>query len=155
MNPTIKTIGQKHVIGLQGSMHHGQMDNIISLWKKFMPNKFKVTSTLNEELIALQNYKDFSNTNLAFDIWACAEVSDLNNIPEGLSGLTIPAGEYAVFVLKGMDAGTLYREILSDWLPNSGFEVDSRPHFQVMGKRYINNSDKSEEDVYLPIKLKL
>lgn len=155
MNPTLKTIGQKHFIGLRGSMHHGQMDKIISLWKKFMPNKFKVTSTINEELIALQDYKDFSNTKLAFDIWACAEVSDLNYIPQGLSGLTISAGEYAIFVLKGMDASALYRQILSEWLPNSGYEVDSRPHFQVMGKKYINNSDKSEEDVYLPIKLKL
>ncbi|RCT54213.1 GyrI-like domain-containing protein [Winogradskyella sp. KYW1333] len=155
MNPTIKTIGEKHLIGMRGSMHHGEMHKIIALWKQFMPNKFKVTNTLNEELIALQNYKDFSNTKLAFDIWACAEVSDLNNIPEGLSGLTIPAGEYAVFVLKGMDAGALYREILSEWLPNSGYKVDSRPHFQVMGKKYINNSDKSEEDVYLPIKSKL
>ena len=140
---------------MRGSMHHGEMHKIIALWKQFMPNKFKVTNTLNEELIALQNYKDFSNTKLAFDIWACAEVSDLNYIPQGLSGLTISAGEYAIFVLKGMDVAALYRQILSEWLTNSGYEVDSRPHFQVMGKKYINNSDKSEEDVYLPIKLKL
>ena len=116
-----------------------------------MPNKFKITNTINEELIALQYYGDFNDTNQPYDIMACAEVSDLNDIPDELIGFTIPTGDYAVFVLKGMDAGGLYRKILSEWLPDSDYVIDDRPHFQVMGKKYINGSEKSEEDFYIPI----
>jgi len=155
LNPKIITTSEKYVAGMQGTMHHGEMHNIIALWKQFMPNKFKITNSVNEELIALQYYGDFSDTSKPYEIMACTEVKDLNHIPEGLIGFTIPEGEYAVFVLNGMDAGGLYRKILGEWLPSSGYEIDDRPHFQVMGKKYINGSEKSEEDFYIPIKLKL
>ncbi|WP_411895143.1 GyrI-like domain-containing protein [Winogradskyella sp. A2] len=154
MNPTIKTISEKYLVGMQGSMHHGEIQKIISLWKQFMPNKHKITNTVNEELIALQNYDEFYNTKLAYNIWACTEVLDFNAIPEGLSSITIPKGDYAIFVLKGIDAGGLYRQIMGEWLPDSGYDIDNRPHFQVMGSKYINGSSKSEEDFYVPIKPK-
>ncbi|MCA0132761.1 GyrI-like domain-containing protein [Winogradskyella alexanderae] len=155
MNPKIETVDKKYVIGMQSSMHHGEMQQIIALWKQFMPNKYKIDNNVGQELIALQYYANFNDTRQPYDIMACTEVTDLKNIPDGLVGFTIPKGEYAVFVLKGTDAGGLYRKILSEWLPTSGCVIDDRPHFQVMGKKYINGSEKSEEDFYIPIKSKL
>ena len=43
---------------------------------------------------------------------------------------------------------------MTEWLPNSGYEIDNRPHFQVMGETYKNGSPDSEEDFYVPLKLK-
>ncbi len=44
---------------------------------------------------------------------------------------------------------------MTEWLPNSGYKIDDRPHFQVMGKKYKNGSPDSEEDFYIGLKSKL
>ena len=69
-----------------------------------------------------------------------------------MQSFTIPGGLYAVFQHKGMDAGATYQYIMNQWLPHSGYAIDHRPHFQVMGAKYKNGSPDSEEDFYVPIK---
>ena len=66
----------------------------------------------------------------------------------------ISGGLYAIFIQKGMNAGATYQRIMSEWLPNSGYKIDDRPHFQLMGDKYKNGSPDSEEDFYVPIRLK-
>ena len=137
---------------MQSAMHHSELGNIITLWKRFMPNRKAINNSINEDFIALQNYGDFNNFEKPFDIWACVEVSGIKAIPDNMEAFTIPKGEYAVFLHKGMDASATYQKIMTDWLPSSGYKVDDRPHFQVMGSAYINGSVDSEEDFYVPVK---
>lgn len=152
MNPHISVIKEKKCIGIKSTMHHGEFGNIVALWKRFMPNKKQIKNLLNNELIAMQLYSHFNAMEKPFEIWACAEVLDFNNIPDGMTSFTIPEGNYAVFKHKGMNASATYQKIMTDWLPTSGYEIDTRPHFQVMGSKYKNGSTDSEEDFYLPIK---
>lgn len=154
MSPKIIQLSEKKVIGMQSSMHHGQFNNIIELWQRFMPNRKAIKNAVNNEFIALQEYSDFNNFKAAFDIWACVEVSNIVDVPKGMKTFTIPKGEYAVFLHKGMDASKTYQQIMTQWLPNSGYAIDDRPHFQVMGEKYKNGSEDSEEDFYVPIKFK-
>ncbi|WP_299122968.1 GyrI-like domain-containing protein [uncultured Winogradskyella sp.] len=152
MNPKIITLSEKNIIGMQSTMHYGEYQNIVALWKRFMPRRREVLNAANEEHIAIQVYDDFNNFEKSFDIWACVEVSSLNDIPKGMLPYTIPKGEYAVFLHKGMDAASTYKKIMTDWLPTSSYEIDDRPHFQVMGAKYKNGSPDSEEDFYVPVK---
>jgi AraC family transcriptional regulator len=69
-----------------------------------------------------------------------------------MEGLRIPSGTYAKFLLIGMNIGGLYETIMTNWLPKSGYQIDARPHFQVMGKDYKQGSPESKEWVYVPIK---
>jgi AraC family transcriptional regulator len=39
-----------------------------------------------------------------------------------------------------------------DWLPDSGFELDNRPHFAVMGEKYKRDDDASEEEIWIPVR---
>ena len=135
MTPRIVKCSEKTVIGISSTMHHQHYGNIIALWKRFMPRKKEIQNSMNTELIAMQIYSDFNTVEKPFDIWACVEVSGLDGIPKGMTGLTVPEGTYAVFLQKGMDAAKTYQQIMTQWLPNSGYEIDSRPHFQVMGER--------------------
>ena len=135
-------------------MYHGEYGNIVSLWKRFMPNKKEIKNLINDELIALQVYSDFNDFNKPFDIWACVEVLDMDEIPEIMTSFIIPQGDYAIFKHKGMDASATYQKIMTEWLPTSGYKIDNRPHFQVMGAKYKNGSEDSEEDFYVPVKLK-
>lgn len=69
--------------------------------------------------------------------------------------LHLPGGQYAVFVHRGpvVEFHKLADFIFREWIPNSTFEVDDRPHYEIMGDRYFGpHHPESEEDVYVPIR---
>jgi AraC family transcriptional regulator len=37
-------------------------------------------------------------------------------------------------------------------LPASGYELDDRPHFEILGERYKNNDPDSEEELWFPVR---
>jgi AraC family transcriptional regulator len=39
-------------------------------------------------------------------------------------------------------------------LPNLGYTLDDRAHFEVLGEKYKNNDPLSEEEIWIPIKKK-
>ena len=149
--PKIVTLEAKRIVGMKSQMLRHQFENIVGLWKQFMPRRHEISNAVGNEFIALQDYKHPSNPNLPFDIWAAIEVSNEALIPEQMQSFVIPEGLYAVFLHKGMDAAKTYQYITQDWLPTSGYAIDHRPHFQVMGEKYKNGSPDSEEDFYVPI----
>ncbi|WP_108960257.1 GyrI-like domain-containing protein [Leptospira ellinghausenii] len=73
--------------------------------------------------------------------------------PSETEGFTLMSGMYVEFLYKGLpsEAGPFFHSIFMDWLPNSNFELDNRPHFEVMGEKYKNDDPDSEELVYIPI----
>ncbi|MEO1031233.1 MAG: GyrI-like domain-containing protein [Bacteroidota bacterium] len=152
MKPTIVNISEKKLIGMKSRMRRHEHGHIVTLWKRFMPRKHEITYAVSQELVALQDYKHPNDIEQPFAIWACVEVSEVGTIPEQMQSFTIPAGLYAVFRHKGMDAGATYQYIMSEWLPSSGYAIAYRPHFQVMGEDYKNGSPDSEEDFYVPIR---
>lgn len=152
MHPKIITLKEKKVIGMSSEMLIHQHQKIVELWKRFMPRKHEIKNVLNQELIALQNYTHFGNFDKPYQIWAVIEVSEISSVPNDMESYIIPEGVYAVFPHKGMNASETYQKIMSEWLPNSGYAIDDRPHFQVMGEKYKNGSPDSEEDFYIPIK---
>ena len=153
MSPKIISIEKRTVIGMQSFMHHNEHRKIVALWQHFMPRQKEIQTRLNSEFIALQIYDDFNVMDKPFDIWACVEVISLKDIPDGMTSFIIPEGEYAVFNHKGLDAANTYQSIMTEWLPTSGYQIDHRPHFQVMGDKYKNGHPDSEEEFYVPIKL--
>ncbi|WP_299100011.1 GyrI-like domain-containing protein [uncultured Winogradskyella sp.] len=153
MTPKIISISEKKLIGKKSTMRHGEYGKIIALWKQFMPRKNEIKALINTELIAIQVYSNFNAMDKPFEIRACAEVSNFENIPTEMETFTIPSGDYAIFLHKGINASETYQKIMTEWLPSSGYKIDNRPHFQVMGAKYINGSPDSEEDFYVPVKL--
>lgn len=145
---------ERKVVGFSTKMGKDEYFKIPELWQKFMPRKKEINNLSPEEFIAIQQFpKETTLENiLDYTIWACVEVLNFKDIPKGMSSFIIPAGEYAVFLQKGMDASKTYQMIMTEWLPTSGYTIDDRPHFQIMGETYKNGSPDSEEDFYIPIK---
>jgi AraC family transcriptional regulator len=81
-------------------------------------------------------------------------VADFEKIPTGMEGFVLSRGLYAIFHYRGSSAeiATLYRSIFEEWLPNSNYTLDQRPHVEVMGEKYKNNEPDSEEEIWIPIK---
>ena len=65
----------------------------------------------------------------------------------------LPGGQYAVFFYKGSSTdNSIFKMIFDEWLPASGYEIDSRPHFEILGNKYVNEDPESEEEIWIPIK---
>jgi predicted transcriptional regulator YdeE len=56
--------------------------------------------------------------------------SDLENIPVGMVGWVIPGGSYAEAEATGLPGiGQVCRELIANWLPNSGYKKVASPMF--------------------------
>lgn len=129
------------------------------LWKSFIPRLKEITSNLSNDFISMSVYKstyfvDFNPTN-EFEKWAAIEVSDFENIPKEMETFKLKGGLYAVFDYKGSSNDqSIFLYIFGSWLPNSDYNLDDRPHFEVLGDKYKNNDPTSEEEIWIPIKPK-
>jgi len=154
MNPKIVEIQERKLIGMRSKM--SIIDNKTgALFGRFMPRKKEITNTLSDGVYALQQYDfDQFTPELVFEKWACIEVRDFNNVPSEMETLILPAGKYAVFTHKGttLDFVNSMQQFMEDWLPNSNYKIDSRPHFEYLGNDYLGPMNpESQEDVYIPI----
>lgn len=129
------------------------------LWRNFMQKRKLIGQVVGPELYSVEVFnnprffQDF-NPRQTFEKWAAVRVSDLDAVPESMEALIIPPGRYAVFQYrgKGSEAAPTYQYIFGSWLPNSGFVLDDRPHFALMGEQYKNEDPDSEEELWIPVK---
>jgi AraC family transcriptional regulator len=158
MKPRIETISEKKLAGKCLVMSNADFKPG-ELWKSFLSQRKEIRNNPSNDLISLAVYKpghfdDFKLTN-EFQKWALVEVSDFDNIPEGFEIFTLPGGLYAVFDYKGLSTdNSVFQYILGVWLPGSDYLLDHRPHFEVLGEKYKNNDADSEEEIWIPIKMK-
>lgn len=154
--PRIEYSGKKELIGRSLSMSI-EKNRTSELWKRFLFNSASIDNRVSTDFISLQIYpsdyfKDFDPQRL-FEKWACVEVSNFSPVPVGLKPLVVEEGLYAVFDYKGSSSDTrIFQYIFSEWLPNSPYQLDQRPHFEVLGENYENNNPNSQEEIWIPIR---
>lgn len=128
------------------------------LWRNFMPVRRMINNNIGTELFSIEvysdNYFDNFNPETEFDKWAAIEVTDFNAVPDEMETIIIPTGLYAVFLHKGPASKGIntYQGIFENWLPESDFALDNRPHFSVMGEKYRNEEPDSEEEIWIPVR---
>lgn len=161
MQPKIKEFEAVKLAGISKETSMAN-DKTEVLWKRFMSIKVKTPSLANRDLYSVEQYKkaflkgEF-DPQTKFEKWAAVEVDDYAELPEGLEKLELEGGLYAVFRHRGTAqnfAGTA-KYIFEDWLPKSEYQLDHRPHFEIMGSDYKGPDDpESLEDIYIPIRSK-
>ncbi len=156
MTPKIETTNEKKLIGKRLIM--SLVNNRTGeLWKSFMPRRKEITNNLTNDLISMAIYKptpfaEFKPAN-EFEKWATVEVAHFENIPTDMETFTLAGGLYAVFYYKGSSADhSIFQYIFGTWLPNSNYDLDERPHFEVLSDKYKNNDPTWEEEIWIPIK---
>jgi AraC family transcriptional regulator len=132
---------------------------IAELWKCFMPQRNTIKNILNNDFITMAIYEPnhFSGIKPTNDFvkWAAVEVTSFNNIPADMETFVLTSGLYAVFDYKGLSTdNTIFEYIFGTWIPNSDFDLDNRPHVEILGKKHKNNDHNSEEEIWVPIKIK-
>ena len=159
MKHRIETISEKKLVGKNLIISFSN-NRTAELWSSFMPRRKEIKNNIDTKLYSMQMYKPlfFANFNPdeEFEKWAAVEVSNFNNVPEGMEAVTLPEGQYAVFLYKGNEnnAEEYFKYIFGIWLHNSEYELDNRPHFEVLGDKYQRSNPNSEEEIWIPIKTK-
>ena len=154
MTPRIEILIEKKLIGkrLQMSLANNKTHE---LWRSFMPKRTEIQNTINSDLFAVQVYEpsyfEAFNPNTLFEKWATLEVTNFDNIPADMESFTLSGGLYAVFELKGHDIA-IFDYIFRTWIPNSKYDLDHRPHFEILGAKYKKDDPNSEEEIWIPIK---
>ena len=158
MTPKITQKSQTYLVGVKMTMSFANY-KVEELWKNFIPRRKEINLALNDDLISMtiygnDHFLNFKPTNL-FDKWACKEVSAIDSLPPGMETYILPSGLYAVFQYKGLhNDPAVYQYIFGKWLPGSVYSLDDRPHFEILGSKYKNNSPDSEEEIWIPVKLR-
>ena len=156
MNPRIVQLPQKSLVGLKMTMSIEQ-NKTGQLWGQFGPRIKEISNRVSEDKISLQVYPseyhhNFKTSN-EFDKWATVEVNTITELPEGLDSFKLEEGLYAVFDYKGSSTDTsIFQYIFTQWIPNSKYALDDKPHFEVLSEKYRNNDPNSEEEIWIPIK---
>lgn len=159
MTPVIKTLAPKKLVGKSRIMSLTHIKTH-ELWKSFMPQRSTITNAVGNNRFSLQvypeTYFDAFNPDTEFEKWAAVEVTDFNQVPQGMETLDLEGGMYAVFNYVGSpeNGETVFRYIFMDWLPQSGYRLDDRLHFEVLGLKYKNGDPDSEEEIWVPVKIK-
>ena len=155
MEPKIITIKSKNLVGISLKMSLAE-SRIIELWSSFMPRLSEIKNSVSSDLYSLQvydsNYFDEYNPKLEFEQWALIEVENFENVPSGMQSFVLSEGQYAVFLHKGMNTdNSIFQYIYGSWLPNSDYQLDNRPHFELLGSKFKKGSPDSEEEIWIPI----
>ncbi|WP_188369042.1 GyrI-like domain-containing protein [Muriicola marianensis] len=155
LSPVLRHNEPIKLIGMSQTMSQADY-SIGELWRRFMPRRREIKNSLSKNLISMTLYDQayFKKYDPArkFQKWAGMAVADLSVIPHDMETFKIPAGLYAVFHYRGLSTDkSVYQYIFGSWLPASGFILDNRPHFEVLGENYRNNDPDSEEEIWIPI----
>ena len=157
--PRIETLSAKKLIGMRLTMSLS-VNKTGELWQSFMPRRKEIQNGIGTDLYSMKLYDslyftDFNPGN-EFDKMAAVEVSGVGYVPDDMKSLVLPGGLYAVFMYHGSsnEAAQTFQFILGQWLPQSDYTLDDRPHFEKLGEKYKNADPDSEEEIWIPIKLK-
>lgn len=123
----------------------------------FMPRRHEVNSRIGKHVFSIQDYgKDYSSEDLylEFDKWIAIEVQNSDDLPEGMDSFIINGGTYAVFSFKGAvsEFPRSRAYIFEEWLPNSGYQLDHKVHFEILSEDYSKDLQHIEEDIWIPVK---
>lgn len=136
------------------------VNNLTSyLWRSLLKERNLISHAVSTDLISLQVYPRNYFTEFSplteFEKWAVVEVASFENIPKGMETMCLVKGTYAVFNYQGSSKDTaIFEYIFSQWIPQSQYVLDDRPHFELLGAKYKNNDPNSEEQIWIPVKEK-
>ncbi len=155
LNVTFRQRAALLAIGCAGEFAPGATSDIGQLWSRFAPRIAEVPNQLGTATYGIcclpeEGPRDPDR----FTYVAAVEVTSLDDIPEGMIGVTLPAHEYAVFAYDGGIGPNLPRmvqTIFGEWLPNSEFEQDGAD-FEYYDDAFDPHTGMGTFYIYVPIK---
>jgi AraC family transcriptional regulator len=152
----IEDVGERKLVGIRTRTTLAENGGR-ELWQAFKPLARTVRGRTSTDFYSVEVFDaatSFDNftPDTRFDKWAAVEVADVGDVPDGMETLTL-AGKYAVFLHTGLpsDFPATAGYIFGEWIPNSEYAVDARPHFEIMTADYLPDDPDATEEIYVPV----
>jgi predicted transcriptional regulator YdeE len=125
--------------------------DIGNLWGKFMGEEIfeKIPHKTSYDVYGIYTDYESDHTGDYTAIVGC-HVSSLEDIPEGMIGITIPKSNYEIFTAKGKMPECVYGEWTGIW-ENKAIERAYVADFEVYGTKSQNPAD-AEVDIFISVK---
>lgn len=157
MKMNVEVVNRQPVEVLYARGKGGYADAAAMAWGALMPFVYgnrlikPDTTTMG---ISHDNPNITSVDNIRYD--ACAVIETSINLPDGISSKTIAGGTYATLLHKGAyeKLADAYGYLLSQWLPETGYELRDEPCFEVYHNRDPRRTkpENLRTEIFIPIK---
>ena len=155
VQPKIVSMDAITFVGMEKSFTFDNIYEIHMLWMEFMPleeaiqNKVKPT-----EAWGVSYDMDYSVQPGEFTYFVGMEVSNTENIPDGMIIYIAPASKYAKFTHYGSldNLSETYTYIYNVWFPKSGHGMGLGNELELYDEKFNPQSDTSEMYIFIPIK---
>lgn len=143
-----------HIIGIdtRTSNQEGKAaQDIPALWNRFLSQNLteKIPSKIGTELFCI--YTEYEGDhNLPYTCLLGCKVANLDNVPEGMRGMTFTTQKLETFTAKGnLQQGAVYNKWLEIW--EAGLDRTYTFDFEVYGIK-AQNPENAEVDIYISVK---
>ena len=150
-----------NIVGCKYKILSRSGDNIASTYGKdfYYNHRHKIVNAVNPHIYL--GYTDWSGYDEGYiNYIPSLQVSDLKQLPKGMTGISIPAHKYVVFrfvgflhpdEIKGRQVGRMLVHLYRKWIINSGFRSADTFRFEYIDAS-LSNDNYCELDIYQPIK---
>ena len=158
LTPEIVTQKRMQLVGVKTEFYsvdsekNNMADKLPLLWDEFVPRMEEIQHKVSGLAYGvIQQTKE--KTDL-LEYYAAVEVSDINDLPEGMVSVEIPVSTYAKFTHKGNVASinNTVNYVYSSWLMQSDKRHTYGADLEIYGEEYIPDSDDSVVYYSIPIK---
>jgi AraC family transcriptional regulator len=128
------------------------------LWQAFGPRVAEVRNRSSQDFISMRIFDrpigSGPTPDARFEQWAAVEVTEPGPVPDGMDSRTFVGGTYAVCTYRGRaDAfERAARHLYGEWLPASGYALDDREFFEVLGPAYRPDDPHATERIWIPVR---
>jgi predicted transcriptional regulator YdeE len=149
-----QTIQKFYVIGIsiRTTNQNGQSSrDLETLWGRFWSENIReqIPGKVSDDIYAV--YTDYETDHTGpYTAIIGLPVTTLDNIPEGLSGITIDMAKYQTFVSKGKMPEAVVNTWVDIW-QNKTLARTYKSDFTVHGKKY-HDGDQAEAETYISVR---
>ncbi len=156
MQPKIVKRDRELAIGIGDSFIQGQSEEIGALWGRFVLRMHEIQNRKEYDLgVCTSKHPTIvKKEGDTFIYVAAVAVENADHVPQGMVVCDIPAATFAVFTHKGpiLNIKHTCEYIWGTWLPESGYELNDIPDFELYDSRFDPQTGSGEVDIYVPIK---
>lgn len=149
MQPQIITKPAFTVVGLR-IRTKPMSPEIPQLWDQLVPRMDEITQVAEPQVS--YGLMEHNQAMTELDYMAGNPVTQVVELPAGMSRWDVPANTYAVFATTLSTIGETFGYIFNTWLPTSGYQPAAGPYFERYPETF--SPDHPELSIYIPVEKK-
>jgi AraC family transcriptional regulator len=150
MEPRIVTRAPFALVGLQIRTQPMSPD-IPALWPKFVPRMHEIAHPAEPGVTYGWMRTPLSEPGVLVYL-AGVPVTQVADVPEGMTAITLEAAEVAVFEFPFHEIGAAYEFIFGEWLRTSGYAPADAPLLERYGADFFPDASGSTMQIQVPIR---